>query len=136
MYVQCYGTPGTEIEHDSQAAATAAAAEAAASVKDSFQEDSRSSDDDDANVTRVDIAKNQNKLSNQKTLSREEDTIELYNNIARYNLIDTKYRQMAFQFPSDGAPISPNQPSFGTPGQTKVSGHHVTSGRQHMKFVV
>ena len=51
MYVQCYGTPGTEsrvqIGHDSQAAATAAAA----SVKDSFQEDSRSSDDYDANVT-------------------------------------------------------------------------------------
>ena len=87
MYVQCYGTPGTEIEHDSQAAATAAAAEAAASVKDSFQEDSRSSDDDDANVTRVDMAKNQNQLSNilhlsiikilydtQKTLGRAEDT--------------------------------------------------------------
>ena len=57
MYVQYYGTPGTEssaqIGHDSQAAA-------AASVKDSFQEDSRSSDDDDANVTRVDMAKNQN----------------------------------------------------------------------------
>ena len=45
------------------------------------------------------------------------------NNIAaRYNLIDTKYHQMAFQSPSDGAPISPNQPSFGIPGQTKVSG--------------
>ena len=59
MYVQYYGTPGTEsraqIGHDSQAAA---------SVKDSFQEDSRSSDDDDANVTRVDMAKNQNELSN------------------------------------------------------------------------
>ena len=54
MYVQYYGTPGTEsraqIGHDSQAAA---------SVKDSFQEDSRSSDDV-ANVTRVDMAKNQN----------------------------------------------------------------------------
>ena len=48
--------------------------------------------------------------------------IETYNNIARQNLIDTKYRQIAFQSPSDGAPISPNQPSFGTPGQTKVSG--------------
>ena len=52
MYVQYYGTPGTEsraqIGHDSQAAA---------SVKDSFQEDSRSSDDDDANVTRVDNGK-------------------------------------------------------------------------------
>ena len=88
MYVQCYGTPGTEsraqIGHDSQSAAAAAAA----SVKDSFQEDSRSSDDDDANVTRVDMAKNQNRLSNilhlrimkilydtQKTLSRAEDTI-------------------------------------------------------------
>ena len=57
MYVQYYGTPGTEsraqIGHDSQAAA----ASAAASVKDSFQEDSRSSDDDDANVTRVDNGK-------------------------------------------------------------------------------
>ena len=86
MYVQYYGTPGTEsraqIGHDSQAAA------AAASVKDSFQEDSRSSDDDDANVTRVDMAKNQNQLSNilhlsiikilydtQKTLGSAEDTI-------------------------------------------------------------
>jgi hypothetical protein len=29
---------------------------------------------------------------------------------------------MAFRSPSDGAPISPNQPSFGTPDQTKVSG--------------
>jgi hypothetical protein len=48
--------------------------------------------------------------------------IETYNNIARYNIIDTKYCQMAFRSPSDGAPISPNQPSFGTPGQTKVSG--------------
>ena len=64
MYVQYYGTPGTsgtesraQIGHDSQAAA-------AASVKDSFQEDSRSSDDGDANVTRVDMAKNQNELSN------------------------------------------------------------------------
>ena len=45
-----------------------------------------------------------------------------YNNIARYNLIDTKYRQMAFRSPSDGAPISPYQQFFGTPGQTKVSG--------------
>ena len=66
MYVQYYGTPGTsgtesraQIGHDSQAAAAAAA-----SVKDSFQEDSRSSDDGDANVTRVDMAKNQNELSN------------------------------------------------------------------------
>ena len=50
--------------------------------------------------------------------------IETYNNIAMYNLIDTKYRQMAFRSLSDGAPISPNQPSFGTPGQTKVSGNH------------
>ena len=29
---------------------------------------------------------------------------------------------LMFQSPSDGAPISPNQPSFGIPGQTKVSG--------------
>ena len=50
--------------------------------------------------------------------------IQLYNNIARYNLIDTKYRQMAFQSPSDGAMICPYQQSFGTPGQTKVSGDH------------
>ena len=50
--------------------------------------------------------------------------IETHNNIARYNLIDTKHRQMAFQSLSDGAPISPYQQSFGTPGQTKVSGDH------------
>jgi len=31
---------------------------------------------------------------------------------------------MAFQSPSDGAPISPIQQSFGTPGQTKVSGDY------------
>ena len=49
-------------------------------------------------------------------------SIEKIINIARYNLIDTKYRQIAFRSPSDGALISPNQPSFGTPGQTKVSG--------------
>ena len=49
-------------------------------------------------------------------------SIRLLNNIARYNLIDTKYHQMAFWSPSDGAPISPYQQSFGTPGQTKVSG--------------
>ena len=48
----------------------------------------------------------------------------LYNNIARYNLINTKYRQMAFRSPSDGALISPYQISFGTPGQTKVSADH------------
>jgi hypothetical protein len=48
-------------------------------------------------------------------------TNQLYNNIARGNLIDTKYRQMAFWSPSDVAPISPIQQSFGTPGQTKVS---------------
>ena len=29
-----------------------------------------------------------------------------------------------FKVPSDGAPISPIQRSFGTPGQTKVSGDH------------
>ena len=29
---------------------------------------------------------------------------------------------MAFQSPSNGSPISPNQPFFGIPGQTKVSG--------------
>ena len=42
--------------------------------------------------------------------------------MTRYNLIDTKYCQMALRSPSDGAPISPYQRSFGTPGQTKVSG--------------
>ena len=47
----------------------------------------------------------------------------LYNNIARYNLINTKYSQMVFLSPSDGAPISPNQQFFGIPGQTKVSGN-------------
>ena len=47
---------------------------------------------------------------------------EIHNNIARYNLINSKYCQMEFQSPSDGAPISPHQQSFGTPGQTKVSG--------------
>ena len=31
---------------------------------------------------------------------------------------------MAFRSPSDGAQISPNQQSFGIPGQTKVSGDH------------
>ena len=58
-----------------------------------------------------------------------------YNNIARYNLIDTKYRQMAFRSQSDGAPISPYQQSFGTPGQTKVSGDPARK-RQSMKFVI
>ena len=29
---------------------------------------------------------------------------------------------MVFRLPSDGALISPNQPSFANPGQTKVSG--------------
>ena len=55
--------------------------------------------------------------------------IDKINNIARYNLINTKYRQVVFQSPSNGAPISPNQHSFGTPGQTKVSG-------DRQKFVV
>ena len=50
------------------------------------------------------------------------DPIETHNNIARYNLIDTKYWQMAFGSLSDGTPISPYQQSFGAPGQTKVSG--------------
>ena len=50
------------------------------------------------------------------------NSIETYNNMARYNLIDTKYRQISFRSLSDGAPISPYQQSFGTPGQTKVSG--------------
>ena len=38
------------------------------------------------------------------------------------NWINAKYHQMALRLPSDGALISPNQPSFGIPGQTKVSG--------------
>ena len=38
--------------------------------------------------------------------------VQLYNNIARCNLIDTKYRQMVFRSPSDGAPISPIQRWF------------------------
>ena len=48
--------------------------------------------------------------------------IETYSNMARYDLIYTKYCQMAFQSPSDGAPISLYQQSFGTHSQTKVSG--------------
>ena len=43
------------------------------------------------------------------------ETEKLLRLITTYNLIDTKYRQMAFWLPSDGAPISPNQWSFGTP---------------------
>ena len=42
--------------------------------------------------------------------------------VIKNNRINAKYSQMAFRSPSDGAPISPNQPSFGIPGQTKVSG--------------
>ena len=42
--------------------------------------------------------------------------------MASYNLIDTKYRQMAFRSLSNDTPISPYEKSFGTPGQTKVSG--------------
>ena len=54
--------------------------------------------------------------------------------MASYNLIDTKYRQMAFWSQSDGAAISPYQQSFGNPGQTKVSCD--ARWRQPMKFVV
>ena len=50
------------------------------------------------------------------------NSIDTYTNMARYNLIDTKYHQMVFRSPSDGTPIISNQPSFGNPGQTKVSG--------------
>ena len=57
-----------------------------------------------------------------KKMSRLHSRIQLYNNIAGCNLIDTKYCHMAFQSLSDGARISPIQQSFGTPGQTKVSG--------------
>ena len=60
MYVQYYGTPGTESRAQIGMNRMRRRRRAAASVKDSFQEDSRSSDDDDANVTRVDMAKNQN----------------------------------------------------------------------------
>ena len=55
-------------------------------------------------------------------ISNFTSAIEMYNKIAKYNLIDTKYCQMAFQSTSDDAPISPIQQSFGTPSQTKVSG--------------
>ena len=48
--------------------------------------------------------------------------IDKINNIAWYNIFDSKYRQVAFQSPLDGTLISPNQPSLGTPSQTKVSG--------------
>ena len=41
--------------------------------------------------------------------------------MARYNVIDTKDCQMAFRSLSV-TPISPYQQSFGTPGQTKMSG--------------
>ena len=61
-------------------------------------------------------------LTGNKNLQGSKEHIQLYNNIAWYNLIDTKYHQMAFQSPSDGHPISPYLQSFGTPGQTKVSG--------------
>ena len=47
--------------------------------------------------------------------------IETYKNMARYNVIDTKDCQMAFRSLSV-TPISPYQQSFGTPGQTKMSG--------------
>ena len=46
--------------------------------------------------------------------------IDQINNIARHNLIDTKYRQMVFQ--SLGGVVVAT--SLGTPGQTKVSGDH------------
>ena len=41
--------------------------------------------------------------------------------MASYNLIDTKYRQMAFRSLSNDTPISPYEKSF-TPGQIKVRG--------------
>ena len=49
--------------------------------------------------------------------------IQLYKNIARCNLIGTKYHQMASQSLSDSTLISPIQRSFETPGQTKVGGN-------------
>ena len=48
--------------------------------------------------------------------------LNFHNDIINNNWIDAKHHQMAFRSQSDGAPISPNQPSFGIPGQTKVSG--------------
>ena len=51
-------------------------------------------------------------------------TTETYNNMDRYNLMDTKYHQMAFPSLSDGAPNSSYQWSFRTPGQTKLKGDH------------
>ena len=47
-----------------------------------------------------------------------DSSIRLLNN----NWVNAKYCQMAFRSHSNGAPISPNQPFFGIPGQTKVSG--------------
>ena len=50
------------------------------------------------------------------------DIIDKINKIARYNLIDTKYCQMAFR--SATAPVVAR--FLGTPGQTKVSGDRQT----------
>ena len=54
-----------------------------------------------------------------KKLLMSHSSIRLLNNNCIYN---AKYCQMAFRSLSDGAPISPNQPSFGIHGQSKVSG--------------
>ena len=65
-----------------------------------------------------DIKQNQNWYIHQSENVSSMRSVRLLNN----NWINAKYRQMAFWSPSDGAPISPNQPFFGIPGQTKVSG--------------
>ena len=53
-------------------------------------------------------------IGNQPCLKNKVKNIDIINNKARYNQIDTKYRQMAFW-------ISSNQPIFGIPGQTKLT---------------
>ena len=65
-----------------------------------------------------DIGQNQNWYIHQLENVSSIRSIRLLNN----NWSNAKYRQMAFRSPSDGAPISLNQPFFGIPGQTKVSG--------------
>ena len=56
------------------------------------------------------------------TSTRFQKAIDKINNMAMYNLIDTKYCQMAQRFARlDGAVA---MRCLGTPGQTKVSGDH------------
>ena len=64
---------------------------------------------------------------------------ETYYNIARYNLINTKYYAMAFQSLSDGALISPNHgwlTSHLLEPLVKQTCVVTARGRQPMKFVV